>query len=67
MRIHTEERVQCEVCGYACHRIYNLKTHMRIHTGERKYKCEVCGYACNWIYTLKTHMRIHNKREKVQV
>ncbi|KAI5747892.1 hypothetical protein M8J77_019570 [Diaphorina citri] len=34
---------QCKVCGRAFFDVSNMKQHMRIHTGEKKYVCETCG------------------------
>ncbi|XP_052228058.1 histone-lysine N-methyltransferase PRDM9-like isoform X6 [Dreissena polymorpha] len=53
------KKYNCELCSYFGNKSDNLKSHMRIHTGERLYKCEVCGHACNRSGNLKKHMSIH--------
>ena len=48
------------LCDYATYRADNLKTHMKIHNGEKSHKCTQCDYACDQAGNLKTHMKIHS-------
>lgn len=50
---------QCSECNREFNRLENLKTHLRIHTGERPYKCSVCSTAFRHSGALTRHFRIH--------
>ncbi|XP_048884978.1 zinc finger protein 287-like isoform X2 [Brienomyrus brachyistius] len=49
----------CNVCGRGFRRFYNLKTHQRIHTGERPYPCRYCEKRFRHLDSLQKHQRIH--------
>ncbi|XP_053382897.1 homeotic protein spalt-major-like isoform X3 [Mercenaria mercenaria] len=51
----------CQFCNKVCTSNWKLKTHMRIHTGERPYKCTVCDRQFNVKGNLKSHLATHNK------
>lgn len=50
---------RCTVCNREFNRMENLKTHLRIHTGERPYKCSVCSTCFRHSGALTRHFRIH--------
>ncbi|KAJ0033243.1 hypothetical protein NQD34_000350 [Periophthalmus magnuspinnatus] len=50
---------RCPECNREFNRMENLKTHLRIHTGERPYKCSVCSTAFRHSGALTRHFRIH--------
>ncbi|XP_072240366.1 uncharacterized protein [Leuresthes tenuis] len=50
---------RCTVCGREFNRMENLKTHLRIHTGERPYTCSVCSKCFRHSGALTRHFRIH--------
>ena len=49
----------CELCGKVFNKSYNLKTHHRVHSGERPYQCTVCGHGFANLGDLKRHNRTH--------
>lgn len=50
---------RCTVCSREFNRMENLKTHLRIHTGERPYTCSVCSKCFRHSGALTRHFRIH--------
>ncbi|XP_040892448.1 zinc finger protein 79 [Toxotes jaculatrix] len=50
---------RCSECNREFNRMENLKTHLRIHTGERPYTCSVCSKCFRHSGALTRHFRIH--------
>ncbi|XP_029354045.1 zinc finger protein 37-like isoform X2 [Echeneis naucrates] len=57
MLSHTGGGFLCSYCGKSLRDPHSLKSHERLHTGERPHRCPVCGKG----YTLATKLRRHIK------
>ena len=54
---------QCEVCDISFNDIQILKTHLKIHTGQ-KHKCRTCEKQYATPGSLRTHEVIHQDERK---
>ena len=53
-------RCPFESCGKMFSRFYNLRSHYRIHSGEKPFVCDVCDASFARNHDLKRHQRIHS-------
>ena len=51
---------KCNQCDYASSHAGDLRTHLKIHSGEKSYKCNQCDFASTWAVSLRKHIKIHS-------
>lgn len=62
-RVHDKKgAIKCEECNRTFNRKETLRSHMRIHKGERPYVCKECGAAFNQRGTFTKHVRVHGSQ-----
>ncbi|GIX95659.1 hypothetical protein CDAR_552011 [Caerostris darwini] len=49
----------CDVCKKGFSRLYGLKRHMEVHTGNKQHVCNICQKAFYQSSNLYSHLRIH--------
>ena len=57
--LRRRKALTCKQCEFSCKRASYLKTHTKIHFGEKPFSCTQCNYSFTLAGTLKSHMLTH--------
>ena len=66
-KVHNKlkSKLKCDVCNKDLSNKYNLKLHMKMHTGKRDYICDTCGIGFFDKKQLdKHHVRLHGSAQE---
>ena len=64
VKVRPRRLFQCHLCYNTFTREWNLKNHIRTHTGERPYPCPICFRRFNMKHHLKRHLWTHRNGQK---
>jgi uncharacterized Zn-finger protein len=53
------QKHHCPVCGKPFSRKFNMREHMKIHTGEKPHQCQICHKHFLLKGNLTKHMVVH--------
>ncbi|MDP0561856.1 MAG: C2H2-type zinc finger protein [Candidatus Endonucleobacter sp. (ex Gigantidas childressi)] len=56
-----EKKFFCPYCGKGFERLFHLREHERIHTGDKPHVCKECGMTFSVKSNASAHMKIHNE------
>ena len=62
----TKKKHQCHICNKLFPNSFRLKTHVRVHTGEKPFKCEPCAQAFADRSNYVKHKQTKTHRNKVE-
>lgn len=52
----------CEICHQRYSRRDNLRTHQRVHSGEKPFQCKYCNTPFRWVSALRNHEALHTRQ-----
>ncbi len=58
---------KCRHCSKIRSNIYEMRVHIRMHTGEKPFRCKYCQKVYNEIFPLKTHFQHHHQKVPISV
>lgn len=53
----------CIICKYSSCYLFNIKRHVRLHTGDLPYRCNICNKRFNEKRNLKSHLMFIHEEE----